>query len=284
MAWLVRRWIGVASLLIPRDERSRWREEWEAELAAARDRGASPARLTGWALGVGRAAWTFGFEEWSMGGWGRDVRHAVRGLLRAPGFAMVTVLTLALGIGANTAIFSVVNGVLLKPLAYERPGDLVYVTSAFPSMGFDEFWISPPEYMELQERSRSFDVIGAFREGEFSVGGGDQPTRVPGAIASAELFQALDVAPALGRWYTTEEDIPDSDVVVLSHELWTRDFGGDRSLLGGTIEVNGMTRTVVGIMPEGFDVDDHGIEIWAPLELDRSNRQNRGSHYLNLVG
>ncbi|HSM05500.1 MAG TPA: ABC transporter permease, partial [Longimicrobiales bacterium] len=126
--------------------------------------------------------------------------------------------------------------------------------------------------------------IGAFREGEASVGGGEQPTRVPAAIASAELFQALDVAPALGRWYTAEEDIPGSDVVVLSHELWTREFGGDRTLLGTGIEVNGATRTVVGIMPAGFDVDDHGIEVWTPLGLDRSNRQNRGSHYLNLVG
>ncbi|HSM06035.1 MAG TPA: ABC transporter permease, partial [Longimicrobiales bacterium] len=280
----VRTWVWLAGLLVPGAERARWREEWRGDFEAARRAGASGVALIGWALGVTRAAWTFGFEEMSMGGWAREVRHAARGLFRSPGFAVVTILTLALGIGANTAIFSVLNGVLLQPLPYEEPGELVYVTSAFPTMGFDEFWISPPEYMELQERSRSFDVIGAFREGEASVGGGEQPTRVPAAIASAELFQALDVAPALGRWYTAEEDIPGSDVVVLSHELWTREFGGERTLLGTGIEVNGATRTVVGIMPAGFDVDDHGIEVWTPLGLDRSNRQNRGSHYLNLVG
>jgi predicted permease len=280
---VVRGWVWLAGLLVPRDERDRWREEWRGDFEAARRAGASRASLFGWALGVTGAAWSFGFEEMTMGGWAREIRHAARGLLRSPGFAVVTILTLALGIGANTAIFSVLNGVLLRPLPYEDPGELVYVTSAFPTMGFDEFWISPPEYMELQERSGSFDVIGAFREGEVSVGGGEQPTRVPGAIASAELFQALDVAPALGRWYTREEDRPSSDVVILSHELWTREFGGDRSVLGSTVEINGASRTVVGIMPEGFDVDDHGIEVWTPLGLDRSNRQNRGSHYLNLV-
>lgn len=219
-----------------------------------------------------------------MGGWVREVRHAMRGLLRAPGFALVTILTLALGIGANTAIFSVLNGVLLQPLPYEEPGELVYLTSAFPTMGFDEFWVSPPEYMELQERTRSFEVIGAFRENEISVGGGEQPRRVTGAFATAELFDALDVQPASGRWYTEEEDQPGSSVVVLSHELWTRAFGGEPGLIGQAVQVNGATRTVIGIAPEGFDLADNDIQVWVPMELDRSNRSNRGSHYLNLVG
>ena len=281
---LVRAWIRVVALWVPGDERARWREEWLADWCAARDSGASGLRAVGWALGITRAAWTFGVEEWTMGGWVREIRHAIRGLVRAPGFAVVTILTLALGIGANTAIFSVLNGVLLQPLPYDEPGELVYLTSAFPTMGFDEFWISPPEYMELQERARSFEVIGAFRENEFSVGGGEQPSRVPGAVASAELFDALGVEPAYGRWYTREEDQPGASVVVLSHELWTRAFGADPGLIGRSVEVNGATSTVIGVAPEGFDVGDHDIQVWVPLALDRSNRSNRGSHYLNLVG
>jgi predicted permease len=281
---LVRTWIRVSALWIPSDERERWREEWLGDWAAARGGGVSGLRAVGWAFGITRAAWVFGLEEWTMGGWVREVRHAVRGLLRAPGFALVTILTLALGIGANTAIFSVLNGVLLQPLPYEEPGELVYLTSAFPGMGFDEFWISPPEYMELQERARSFEVIGAFRENEISVGGGEQPRRVTGAFASAELFDALDVDPAFGRWYTRDEDQPGSSVVVLSHELWTRGFGAEPGLVGRSVEINGATRTVIGIAPEGFDLADNGIQVWVPMELDRSDRSNRGNHFLNLVG
>ena len=219
-----------------------------------------------------------------MGDWVREIRHAVRGLLRQPGFTVVTVLTLALGIGANTAIFSVVNGVLLEPLRYDEPGELVYLTSSFPTMGFQEFWISPPEYLELQERARSFQSIGAFRELEMSVGGGERPDRVPAAVASAELFEVLGVAPALGRWYTVAEDQPGSSVAILSHELWTRQFAADPGTLGSTVRIDGSPRTVVGIMPPGFDVDDHGIEAWIPLGVDRSNRTaGRASHYLNVV-
>jgi predicted permease len=221
----------------------------------------------------------------SMDGWSRDARHALRGLLRRPGFAGVTILTLGLGIGANTAIFSVVNGVLLRPLPYADPDRLVMVNSAFPTLGFDEFWVSPPEYMELQERARSFEVLGAYRQGQLSIGGGDRPERVNAAVASATLFEALGVPPLLGRTYTREEDLPGAEpVIVLSHELWQRSFAADPGLVGRSIDANGVPRTVIGVMPPGFDVDESGIEAWQPLALDPANRENRGSHFLYVIG
>src|SRR5258706_11720826 len=121
----------------------------------------------------------------------RDVRHAVRNLLRTPGFAFVTILTLALGIGANTAIFSVVNAVILRPLGYPQPDRLVYISSQFPKMGFDQFWISPPEFLEFQERTRAFSVVGAFATGQANLTAPDRPPRGNGVLAAAELFQAL---------------------------------------------------------------------------------------------
>src|SRR5947207_13586522 len=113
-----------------------------------------------------------------MDGWLRDVRHATRNLRRTPGFALVTILTLALGIGANSAIFSVVNAVILRPLGYPSPDRLVYISSQFPQMGFDQFWVSPPEYLEFQERTKTFLAVGAFNTGQVNLTTTDQPRRV----------------------------------------------------------------------------------------------------------
>src|SRR6266545_2708079 len=123
----------------------------------------------------------------------RDLRHATRNLLRTPGFALVTVFTLALGIGANTAIFSVVNAVILRPLGYPRPERLVYISSQFPALGFDQFWISPPEFVEFQERTKSFSVVGAFTTGQANLTAPDRPRRLNSGVVSADLFKALGV-------------------------------------------------------------------------------------------
>ncbi|MGH7573834.1 MAG: ABC transporter permease [Longimicrobiales bacterium] len=214
-----------------------------------------------------------------------DVKYAARTLRKSPGFMMVAVLTLALGIGANSAIFSVVNGVVLKPLPYAQPDRLVAIYSQFPTLGFDEFWISPPEYLELKERARSYDAIGAHRTGTISLGGGESPMRVTAAIATIDLFRALGVNPLLGRTFTEEEDIANGPAaVVLGEGLWRRAFGGDPGVIGRTVEVDGAPSTVVGVMPSGFDVADAGVEAWVPAQLDPANRENRGSHYLNLIG
>ncbi len=220
-----------------------------------------------------------------MDGLLRDVRHAARNLLRTPGFALVTILTLALGIGANTAIFSVVNAVILRPLGYPQPDRLIYISSQFPQMGFDQFWISPPEFLEFQERTRAFSAVGAFAIGQANLTAPDRPRRVNSVQASAELFTALGVKALYGRTFETAETRPNGALVtILSYELWKSAFGGSPSAIGSQVEVNGVRRTVVGIMPPQFDVADQHVEVWNPLVINPANRQNRSSHFLYLIG
>ena len=213
-----------------------------------------------------------------------DARYALRSLRKSPAFALVTILTLALGIGANSAIFSVLNGVVLRPLPYGDPDRLVRLASRFPTLGFDKFWISPPEFFELQERNRSFIAVGGYRTGTVSVGGAEAPLRATSAIATHDLFDVLAVPALRGRAFNAEEDGPNTEsVAVLSYELWQRAFGGAPDIVGRTITVNGNESRVTGVMPPGFDVADAGVEIWVPANLDPANRQNRGSHFLDVV-
>ncbi len=215
----------------------------------------------------------------------RDLRHAIRNLLRTPGFALVTVFTLALGIGANTAIFSVVNAVILRPLDYPRPDRLIYISSQFPQMGFDQFWVSPPEFLEFQERAKSFSVVGAFTTGQANLTAPDRPRRLNSGIASADLFSALGVNAAYGRTFEPAETLPNAPpVAMLSYEIWQSSFGGRPDVLNAPVEINGVRRTVVGIMPPKFDVADQHVELWLPLVINPANRQNRGSHFLYLIG
>src|SRR3954453_17075839 len=173
----------------------------------------------------------------------RDFRHAVRNLARTPGFALVTILTLALGIGANTAIFSVVNAVILRPLGYPHPEQLVYISSQFPAMGFDQFWISPPEFLEFQERTHAFAVVGAFATGQANLTAPDRPRRVNAGQASADLFKALGVNAQYGRTFDAAETRPNGPrVTILSNELWKSAFGGSASTLNSEIEINGVRR------------------------------------------
>jgi predicted permease len=224
----------------------------------------------------------------------RDLRYAVRSLRRSPVFTAVALLTLALGIGANTAIFSVVNGVILRPLGYPKPEQLM----AFSTQGFGvaRHPVSPPEYFEFREFNRSFADVGAYTTGEVNLTAGDRPLRVRSATVDGHLLGALGVRAAHGRLFARgETDVsgpwfPGSPknaqpppIVILSHELWQTAFGG-RPMVGETLDVNGQRREVVGVMPPGADIMDNRTEIWLPLGLNPANRRLRGWHVLNLVG
>ena len=214
----------------------------------------------------------------------QDLRYALRSIRKSPGVAVIAIVTLALGIGANTAIFSVVNGVILKPLAYEDPDELLFIQTGFPTAGFDEFWISAPEYLLYRDATETIATMGAFNTGEASLTGGQTPLRVPVGLATASLFPTLGVDALLGRTFTAEEDSPGGDqVALLSYGLWGRAFGARESVLGETIEVNGVPRTIVGVMPPRFDLDDNGIELWLPMAWDEANL-NWSGHNFFAVG
>jgi predicted permease len=225
----------------------------------------------------------------------RDLRHAFRTLRRAPAFTAAALLTLALGIGANAAIFSIVNAVLLRPLDYPRPDQLMYVTTQYPLIGEGPFQLSAPEYLELREVNRSFAAIGAFSIG-FSVGAGevnlttaDGARRVRNVNVDEHLFTALGLQAAQGRLFARGEtdranpQAPPPPVAILSHELWQSAFGG-QPIVGKMVEVNSRPREVIGIMPPGADVLDIRPEIWQPLGLTPSNRANRRGHNLRVIG
>lgn len=213
-----------------------------------------------------------------------DLRFALRNLARRPAFAAVAILTLALGIGANAAIFSVVDGVLLEPLPYRQPDRLVHVHSAFPGLGFDKFWVSPPEYFDLDRWAESYSALGAYVVTTENVGS-DPPQRATTAYVTAPLWEALGATPLHGRTFTAEEDRPDTEqVAVLGHGIWRRAFGADPGIVGGRVEVDGIPRTVVGVLPPEVDLDDAGVDVWLPARFDPTDLGGRGSHFLYLIG
>jgi predicted permease len=214
----------------------------------------------------------------------QDIRYTFRTLRKSPGFTIVAVLTFALGIGANTAIFSVVNAVILQPLGYPKPGQLQFLTTGSGRGGSGQS-LSPAEYWELTEINQSFSVAGAFAIGEVNLAARERPRRVTRATVNAELLEALAVQPARGRWFRREETRGGGPaLVMLSHGLWQSDFGAREDMVGRTIEVDGVLREVVGIMPAGFDLMDRRVELWLPLQLAPAIRQFRASHFLSVVG
>jgi predicted permease len=214
-----------------------------------------------------------------------DLLYAFRNLRKSPGYAAVTVLTLALGIGANSAIFSVVNGVLLKPLPYPQPERLVFITSQFPTLGFDQFWVSAPEFLEFRERNKAFADVGGYRAGAVNLGTEDQPRRVNSAVITSELMPVLGVAPIRGRQFTREDTLPGvEEVAILSTEIWQAAFHADESVLGRVVQIDGTPTRIVGIMPAGYDVHDSKVQVWLPLTLNPTAPGNRGGHFLYLVG
>lgn len=214
----------------------------------------------------------------------RDLRYGLRQLRRSPAFAAIAVVTIALGIGATSAIFSVINAVALKPLPYPNSERLVFITTQFPRLDFDKFWVSPPEYFELRERAKSYSDIAAYRTTAVNVSEGTRPERVNAIAVTANMLDVLNVHPERGTMFTPELDVPNAEpVVLLSHNLWQR-LGGDAAIVGKSIEIQGRKRRILGIMPEGLDLHDARADVWLPMQLDPTNRQNRGQHFLYLVG
>ena len=213
----------------------------------------------------------------------QDLRYGARVLARNKGFTAVAVLTLALGIGANTAIFSVVNAVLLRPLPYKDSGRIMRLWRVPSHGGATRLPFSEPEFLEYRGQSRSFEHFAAFATDALNVTGAGEPERVTATWASADFFDVLGVRPLLGRTYSAEEDqLGRHYVVVLSHSLWQRRFGADPALIGRAITLNGRSRTVLGVMPQGFKFPSDDVEMWVPLALEASST-NLGMRYLEVI-
>ena len=219
----------------------------------------------------------------------QDLRYGLRMLLHKPGFAAVAVITLALGIGANTAIFSVVNAVLLRPLPFREPGKLVRIYTEFPTMDLKKFWMSPPEFLDIHNEADSWESIGAWTTtGRNVATSTDEPVRVTAAIITRGLIDALGVQPAMGRNFTPEEDRNGGPAsALISDALWRRAFGKQADIVGKQIQVNSQPATVVGVMPPNFVFppgSNDPAELWLPLQLDPANPGSRGSHFLYVIG
>src|SRR5690349_1363887 len=211
-----------------------------------------------------------------------EIRGALKALLARPGFTAVAVLTLALGIGANSAIFSVVNALLLRPLPYEDPGELVWVTNKIPEMDME--MTAGADYLDWRDGSRSLRSVAAFTDGErFTFKGGEEPERLDGGRISASFLPTLGVAPAEGRGFRPEEErINAPKVVLLSHRLWERLFGGQGKPGEQLLPLDDETYTVIGVLPEGFRFPGNpDLDVFVPLALDEA--QERGRQRMSIV-
>src|SRR5437773_453244 len=227
----------------------------------------------------------------------KDLRFALRQLLKQWGFTAIAVLTLALAIGATTAVLSLVNTLLIRPLPYREPQQLVLLLQHFKSQSLERIPVSPPEFVDYKTRAHSFEALGAYGYTNFNVAGEDKPERIPGATVSAGVLPLLGVSPIKGRFFEAEEcTLGRDDVVIISARLWQHRFNGDPQIIGTKLLLNGKSFTVVGVMPASFDfplqlfnLGNGGqfggrAEIWKPLAFSDEQMKARYSRSLAVVG
>jgi predicted permease len=199
----------------------------------------------------------------------QHVRYVLRKLARTPVFTLTAVGTLALGIGANSAIFTVVNGILLKPLPFERPAELVGVWHTAPGLGFDQVNQSPAMYLTYREEGRVFQDIALWDNRTASITGLEEPEQVRTMMVTDGFFPLLEVTPAVGRIFSPQDDAPDAPLTaMLSHGYWQRALGGDPSVVGRSLEVNGRSREIIGVLSEDFSFLRYEPAVWVPAQFD----------------
>ncbi|MBA3256405.1 MAG: ABC transporter permease [Pyrinomonadaceae bacterium] len=214
----------------------------------------------------------------------KDIRYGVRSLLKHPGFTCIAVLTLALGIGANTAIFSVVNAVLLRMLPFREPDRLVMVWEDASLAGFPRNTPAPANYADWKSQNQVFEEMAALDQRSFNLTGDGEPEKIEANGVTANFFGLLGIKPILGRVILPEEDKPEvNKVVMLSYSLWQQRYGGDRGVVGRELLLNGEKYTVVGVMPAGFQFMESRIGLWVPIAFTSETLTQRGSHYLIVV-
>jgi putative ABC transport system permease protein len=215
----------------------------------------------------------------------RDLGFAARMLWKNPGFTAVAVLAVALGVGANTTIFSCVNALLLRPFAYETTDRVVMLWEKDVDNSSQHSSVAPANYFDWRDQTHAFAELAAYNQQHFNLTEGDQPERVAGARVTPNLFRVLAAQAERGRTFSDEEGEPGHDqVAIVKHSLWQRRFDSDPDIVGRTVRVDGKPYTVVGVMPESFDFPLNGGEIWTPRSFDQKERESRGNHYLQVAG
>jgi len=215
------------------------------------------------------------------------LKQTIRSLIHRPGFTALVVSTLAIAIGANSAIFSVLNGVVLEPLPYDEPGELIMIWESNPSQGLEQSTTSAATFVDWRERSEAFESMAAYRYRGYTLTLDGVPQRIASVETAPALFDLLGVSPLIGRSFTAEEEAPGSErLVVLSHGAWENRFGADPSVLGRAIPLDGEPHTVVGVMPRGFTFPpgDTDVEVWSPLTMDLENLLSRPHRMYNTLG
>src|SRR5438067_8946448 len=217
-----------------------------------------------------------------------SIRLAFRSLVKTPGFTAVAIITVALAIGANTAVFSLVNALLIRPLPFKDPQYLILLFEKFAGQGLDQIPVSAPEYLDWEKQTRSYERIAAFNFADFNLTGGDMPERIQGAVVTPSLFPLLGVPPIQGRVFNDNEFGEGNDsVVVISERLWRRRFNSDPQLVGTQVSVNGRSFTVIGIMPARleFPLPLFGVQggtfaeradMWKPVASTKHDLESRG--------
>src|SRR5262245_2827991 len=277
--WLIR----VIGALVPRRLRADWRQEWEAELRYREELLANWDKLD-WRHKLDLLRRSVGafwdalllqprrLEDEMF----QDLRFGLQMMMKNPGFTFVAVITLALGIGANTAIFSVINATLLRPLPYPQPEQLALIEERGRNM--TSMSVSYPNFLDYRERNQVFSRMAAFRWRGMDLSGGNEPERLIGLEVSSDFFETLGVSPIHGRTILSEEDREGAQpVVVIGHDLWARRFNSDPNLVGGGVTINGIGYTVIGIMPSGFLFLGEA-QLWTPLGLKARSMMDRGDH------
>jgi len=213
----------------------------------------------------------------------QDVRYGLRQLRKNRGLTVVCVLTLAIGIGATTAIFSIVDSLLLRPLPYPNSHRIVRIWNTFSPRGMTELTASEPEFLEYRQ-SQTLAHVAGFALGSVTLTGRGDPARLSVSWGTSDFFAVLATPPALGRSFSPDEYEPGhNQVVILSHHVWQDRFGSNPSIIGKSVILNGQRCTVIGMLPPTFRVPSGDIDVWQPLPV-AANSSNLGNHYLNLVG
>jgi putative ABC transport system permease protein len=225
----------------------------------------------------------------------QEIRFALRSLVKTPAFALIAIATLALAIGANSAVFSLINALLVRPLRYSEPSHIALIWEQFKTQGLERIPCSPPEYLDLKKEFRSGTDIAAFDYQTFNVGGGDMPERISGAVVTPSLFPLLGVEPIKGRTFAQEEQGEGhDDVIVISERLWKRRFNSDPMLVGKTLLLNGRSYSVIGIMPAKFEfpIPLYGlqgnqfaerVDIWKPTAFTQLELESRGNRSYGMI-